>query len=1136
MYKKYITNIGMSNRHITKIWLIMRLTTVILMATLLQVSAAAIAQKVTLKQKQAPLEKIFREIYNQTGYDFLYDKILLDSKQPVTINIVDYTIEQALLRCLTNQGLEFSIDNRTIIIKEKKKTILTLLTDALKSTTITGKVLDEKGYPLSGATVKVVGTTKYAITDNRGSFVISGVESDAVLDISYIGYKTITVRAQPVMNISLSLNTKELAEVIVNKGYYKESQQLSTGNIITISSKDIEKQPVVNPLLALQGRVAGLQITQNSGVANTSVNILIRGRSSLNASVANNPLYVIDGVPFQSLLLADVLGNNGGTGANAASPQGNPLNYLNPNDIASIDVLKDADATAIYGSRGGNGVILITTKKGKAGNMTLSANLSHGLMQAPAPLELMNTQQYLQMRREAFINDGLAVPNIVTTPSDANFDINGTWDTTRYTDWQEDLIGKTASYTNLNLSVSGGSEAVQYSLRGTFNRQGSLYPGTFDDKRGALNFSLTAYSSNRKLKLDFSANMLNDFNRNAQSDLTPFTLAAPNAPKPFKEDGTLNFGGERSDNENNPYTYTLRTYNNKTNNTILSLRPAYNITKGLMATANIGYTDLNSDIKILQPSASYSPLYLSLAPVYNIVVTKNRQKTWIVEPQLSYDYTVNKLKLSALAGTTFQKSDNQGTYTAGSNFVSDQLIGNIANGGALITADAGSYQYNYNAVYGRVNANLADKYVLNLTGRRDGSSKFGPGNQFGNFYSLGAAWIFSSERFVSENLGILSFGKLRSSFGVTGNDGISNYAYFDLYSRRTNTYQGLTGFVPTALANPDVSWERNAKMEVGLDLGFFKDRISISSSYYRNSSSNQLLSYRLPGMTGFTAINNYNFPATVENSGWEGILNTQNIVSKDFRWNSSFNISFNRNKLVKFDNLSSSSYANSLEIGQPIDGRSLAWISTGVDPTTGLYTTLKRDGTSGSAAGGDVSISNPIYQATWMNTLPKFFGGFNNTLQYKNFQLDVFLQFVKQMGRLSLLQNAPGYLAFELGSTSTGLNNVPVQFLDRWQKPGEQAAYQRFTQSSEGQLAFRSWSQSTATYVDASYIRIKNVSLSYQLPARLKERLKLKNSSINLSAQNLFTITSYKGRDPETQLLSTLPPLKVVVLGLQFTL
>ncbi|TCD28715.1 SusC/RagA family TonB-linked outer membrane protein [Pedobacter psychrodurus] len=1136
MYKKYTMKIGMPNRHINKICLIMRLTTVILMATFLHVSAASLAQKVTLNQKNTYLEKIFRDIHNQTGYDFLYDKVLLEAKKPVSLSITEMPLEEALAKFLDPQGLTFTIDDRTIFIKERKKTLLTRLTDALQSIDIRGRVLDENGIALPGASVRIIGTNRSVVSDGQGNFVLSDVDVDAYLEISYVGYKTIKIMATPNLTVRLNTIAKELDELVVNKGYYTESQRLATGNSIRITAKDIEKQPVTNPLLALQGRVPGLQITQVSGVANSPVNVIIRGRSSLNQAVSNNPLYVIDGIPYQSVLLLDVLGNNGGSGVNAASPQGNPLNYINPNDIASIDVLKDADATAIYGSRGGNGVILITTKKGTPGKLSFSANLSQGLMQAPQPLELMNTQQYLQMRREAFKNDGLAVPSILTTPNDANFDVNGTWDTERYTDWQKELIGGSASYTNLNMSVSGGSESIQYGIRGTFNRQGALYPGGFDNKKAALNFNVTAYSSNRKLKLDFSANLLNDYNLNAQSDLTRYTLRVPNAPKSFNDDGTLNFGGTASDNDSNPYAYMLRTYNNKTNNTIISLRPSYKIAKGLTASANLGYTDLIADIKTLLPSASYSPLYLSLAPPTNHVATKNRQKTWIVEPQLSYDYRINKLSLSALLGTSFQESDNQGNYVAGSNYVSDQLIGNIANAGTITIADGGSFQYNYNAVYARFNANLAEKYVLNLTGRRDGSSKFGPGNQFGNFYSVGAAWIFSSENFVRNNLTFLTLGKLRASYGVTGNDGIANYAFYDLYTRRTNTYQGLTGFVPSGLANPDVSWEKNAKLEFGLDLNFLKDRIGFSGSYYRNTSSNQLLSYRLPAITGFSAINNYNFPATVENSGWEAILNTQNLILRNFRWSSSFNISINRNKLIKFENLATSSYASSLEIGQPVTGRQLAWISTGIDPMTGLYTVLKKDGGSGSTAGDFVSLTNPTYESRWMNTLPKFFGGFNNTFQYKNFQLDVLLQFVKQTGRLSIVQNLPGLFSSDVGSSSSAVSNVPVQFLDRWQKPGDQAKYQRFSQSTAGRQAYSSWISSDAVYVDASYIRLKNISLSYQLPARLKERLKLKNSSINVSGQNLFTITPYQGRDPETQELSTLPPLRVIVLGLQFTL
>ncbi|WP_159441018.1 SusC/RagA family TonB-linked outer membrane protein [Pedobacter caeni] len=1140
MYKIYTNKPGMPNRLAAKLWLIMRLTTVILIATLMQLSAKTHAQRVTLNQKNTALEKIFREIHNQTGYDFLYDKNLLETKKPVSIVVRNEPLETVLQKCLADQSLTYLIDEKAIIIRKKEKSVFEKITEFYKAIDISGKVTDENGQPLIGATIVIKSSKRSVTTDKDGAFQLQNVEENELLLISYIGYQIREVKAAVRLNIRLILATNELSEVIVNKGYYTESQKLATGNTVTVTAKDIEKQPVLNPMLALQGRVAGLQITQTSGVTNGSMNILIRGRSSLNNWVGNNPLFVIDGIPYQSALLMDPLGNNGGNGIAADSPQGNPLNYINPNDIASISVLKDADATAIYGSRGGNGVILITTKKGQIGEMSLGLNLTQGFMQAPKPLQLMSAQQYLDMRREAFKNDGVPVPNIATSPADPNYDVNGTWGQETNTDWQKELIGHFAAYTNANLSLSGGSESIQYAIRGTYNRQGNLSPGKFDDQRGGLNFNITGYSKNKRLKIDFAGSVLKDNNLNSQSDLTAYTLRAPNAPDSFNPDGTLNFGGPNSDNANNPYAYSLRTYSNKTDNTIISLRPSYRIAKGFDFTANLGFTNLNSNIKIKQPVATYSPLYLSLlsaASVPALINTINQQKNWIVEPQLSYEVKMKEVKISALAGTTFQKSDNEGHYFAGTNFVSDVVIGNLANAGLLGVGDGGSYQYKYNAVYGRLNANLSDKYILNFTARRDGSSKFGPGKQFGNFYSAAAAWIFSSENFIENALPILSVGKLRASYGTSGNDNIGNYAYYDLYaSRGTNTYQGLTGFSPRSLSNPNVAWEKNAKFEVAVDLGFFKDRILASAAYYRNRSSNQLLNYTIPSFTGFSSIPSYNFPATVQNSGVELTLNTRNVIAGNFEWSSAFNISFNRNKLVKFDNLENSNYAGILEIGQPVSGRSYAWIYKGIDPNTGLYTALKKDGTTGSDAGNHVNLYGE-YQVKAINTLPKYFGGFNNTFRYKNLQLDIFLQFVKQVGKISLTNYAPGYFSTDIyDQLFTSQSNVPVEFLDRWQKPGDQAKYQRFTQSIEGLRAFGAWSESDASYVDASYIRAKNVTLSYQLPKAFKDKLRLKSAVINLSAQNLFTITSYKGRDPETQAYTTLPPLKVFVLGVQINL
>jgi len=1141
MYKIYAKPTCWKNYHVPKILLIMKLVTVLMIATIMQVSAASFAQKLTLKRNNITLEQLFKEIRKQTGYAVIYTASTINDSKAVDANYHNTPIEDVLTNSFANQNLSYELDGKNIIVTKKASLILDKPVIAVATIDISGRVTDAQGKPLQGTTISVKRTGKRTQSDLEGNFYLPNVDEKSIIVVSYIGYEQVELSAKSDLGVvRMNPVAAELQEVIVNKGYYTETQTLATGNSVTVSAKDIEKQPVLNPMLALQGRVAGLQITQTSGVINGAVNIQIRGRSSLNDAVGNNPLFVVDGIPFQSTLLFDPLGNNGGNGLFASSAQGSPLNYINPNDISSISVLKDADATAIYGSRGGNGVILITTKKGQIGQMSLGLNINQGIMQAPKTLQLMNTQQYLDMRREAFKNDGLPVPDIATSPNDPNYDVNGTWSQTANTNWQKELIGQFAAYTNINLSLSGGTELVQYAIRGTFNRQGNLSLGDFNDKRGGLNFNITTHSKDRKLKVDFSGSFLRDDNLNSQSDVTGNTLRAPNAPDSFQPDGTLNFGGPNSDNANNPYANLARTYSNKTDNFVLSLRPTYKITNGLVFTANIGLTNLNSNIKIKQPVTSYSPLYLSLIPAATVpalINTINEQKTWIAEPQLSYDIKIKDLKLSALAGTTFQNSANEGRYFVGMNFVSDAVIGNLANAGQVSVGDGGSYQYRYNAVYSRLNANFSDRYILNFTARRDGSSRFGPDKQFGNFYSAAAAWIFSSEKWIKNAFDFISLGKLRASYGTSGNDNIGNYAYYDLYqSRGANTYQGLTGFYPRSLANPDVAWEKNAKLELAMDLGIFKDRIVTTAAYYRNRSSNQLLNYSIPTFTGFTGVPNYNFPALVQNSGLEVTLNTRNIASSIFEWTSTLNASFNRNKLLKFDNLENSNYAGILEIGQPVNGRGYAWIYKGIDPNTGLYTALKKDGTLGSSAGNYVNL-NSEYQVTAINTLPKYFGGMNNSFRYKNLQLDVFLQFVKQVGRVSLTDFAPGYFSTDLyEQVSTTQSNVPTEFLDRWQQPGDQSEYQRFTQSFEGIRAYSTWSQSDASYVDASYIRAKNVTLSYQLPSTFKNKLKVKNASVSLSAQNLFTITSYKGRDPETQSYSTLPPLKVFVLGLQVNL
>ncbi len=421
--------------------------------------------------------------------------------------------------------------------------------------------------------------------------------------------------------------------------------------------------------------------------------------------------------------------------------------------------------------------------------------------------------------------------------------------------------------------------------------------------------------------------------------------------------------------------------------------------------------------------------------------------------------------------------------------------------------------YKYNAGFGRLNYNLKDKYVFNANVRRDGSSRFGDKNKFHSFWSVGTAWIFSSENFIQRTLPVLSFGKLRGSYGTTGSDQIGDYSFYDLYSAVRYPYQGVTPLIPSGFFNPYLAWEETKKIEGGLDLGFFKDMILLNASFYYNRSSNQLLPYILPSVTGFSSIQD-NFPATVQNSGWEFSLNTTIVKSKNFNWTSSMNLTIPRNKLISFPDLSISPYQYSKVIGQPIDITKVFHF-IGINDTSGVYQFSNNKG---------MPTTNPDFLADAtiiIKKSPQFYGGIGNSFNYKAFQFEVFFQFTKQTGRNSIFQSTPpGVFGF----------NVNRQLLNRWQNPGDKLPFQKFTQSyiSAANNAIYYLVQSDYGYTDASFIRFKNLSIAYQLPTRVIKKIRLSNCRIYAHGQNLLTITKHKGLDPENPGEITLPPLRVI--------
>jgi len=930
--------------------------------------------------------------------------------------------------------------------------------------------------------------------------------------VSFIGYLPKEVSASANMgNVVLEQSLSKLDEVQVI-AYGTTTQRLSTGNVTTIKADVIEKQPVSNPLLALQGRVPGLFIEQATGFAGTGVKVRIQGKNSI--ANGNDPLYVIDGIPFVSQLLPstifNILGQSGG------SSVGSPLSFINPSDIESIDVLKDADATAIYGSRAANGAILITTKKGKAGDVKIDFNLQSGIGKVAKQYAMLNTQQYLAMRHEALKNDHLTV-----SPTD--YDINGQWDTTRYTNWQKELIGGTSRYQDFQGSVSGGSAVTQFLFGAGYHRETTVFPGDFADAKGSAKLNINSTSKNQKFKIQAGVSYLIDNNHLPNDDLTIDAIQRPpNSPSLFNPDGSLNWSPDENGNSTfiNPLAYLYRKYNNKTTNLISNVYLGYQILPGLELKSGFGYTNIQTNELNTLPQVSYQPEYSA----YNVRGANwgnSNISSWSIEPQLTYTRSIAKGKLDVLIGTTLQQRNSHSLGLGGSQQISDAVLEDLKSALVVNVNSTLEETYKYNALFGRINYIWNTRYIVNLTARRDGSSRFGTENQFHNFWSAGAAWIFSEEKPLKDNFQFLSFGKFKASYGTTGSDQIGEYQYLSLYDVTNTTlpYQGSSNLAPARLFNPYLGWEETRKLQLGIDLGFLKDRILFNAIYTKNNSSNQLISYPLSRFTGFYGVS-MNRPASVQNSGWEFSLSAVNMASGDFKWSSNFNLTLQRNKLAAFAGLDQSSYANTYFIGKSINTKQV-FHALGVDPNTGVYRFEDKNG-------------NPTFnpddfadKKVFVNSDPVFYGGIGNSLKYKGLELEFLFQFVEQKtdGNYSL-GNASGI---------EGINQ-PLSVLSRWQHPGDQTEVQKFNSDYSLGTTLYKVAISDANWVDASYIRLKTLSLSWQLPIGLKNALHLDNCKFYLLGQNLLTITHYQGLDPETKSLSSLPPLRQLTLGVKIGL
>jgi len=1069
------------------------------------------SQTITLSLKNAPLATVLSEIKKQTGISFFYKKELLAVAGKVSVEADKADLQTVMAKCLRNTPITYSFlaDNLIVLTNknEKKNAGGTSQTDndLISGFTVRGTVFNTSGERLNGATVTIKRSQHGVIANSRGEFTIENVRMDDTLRVSFIGYtpQDVPVLSATQFNIVLKETQNALDEVMV-RAYGTTTKRLAVGEITQVNAKDIERQPVTNPLLALEGQVPGVVISPTSGYTGAPVKVEIRGRNIIDPTVPSDPLYIIDNVPLIIPNIGYLTGQsyqNGSAGfiqaGQSASGGQSPLFSLNPKDIESITVLKDAAAMAMYGSRAGNGVIIITTKKGKPGETRVDANVNQSVTKAIGQWDMLNTEQYLQMRREAFRNAGI-------TPTVANAPDMTLWDTTRYTNWQKELwhTGKT---TEANLSLSGGNELTTFRIGANYNaiRDITTISSGSKTQKATSSLNLNHHSLNQKLSIGVSATY--GYTNTHQVFGAGSPTLAPDLPPILDKNGNPNYADWNAAGIGGAYPFATLFQPNLTSAYFLSssLNTGYKIIKGLNLSLNLGYNNAQASNSLTIPIAALNPLGNQTGTV---VFGNNSNIGWNINPELNYENYIGKGKLQASIGGTLNSTTANGLTTIGFGYTDDGLLKSINS--APSTSLYQAYAQNkYIDLHGRLNYSWKDKYVLEITGNRDGSSSFGPGRQFGNFWSAGANWILSEEKWLRTALpSWFSLVKVSGTYGTTGISG-GDYQYLSQWANSLDGYSALHSYngspplVPIHAVNQEYRWQTDRQSNISFDLGFMNDRFNLHTAIYKKNIDNQLTQLPTALFTGFTGVQG-NSRAVMQNTGWEISLAARLYETKDFSWSANFNISGNQNKLVAFPDIEHSPYYTTYKIGQSVNTVYLLHY-LGIDPQTGQrgYADYNHDGainTSGYGAPG-TGLSD-AYVA--INPTPKFTGGVSSNLRYRNFTISLLFNFENKISPIAYT------------STAGGMINAPVTVLDgRWQKPGDVAAYPRFTVAPANTDSFFGFSD--GAYTDGSFLRLQNINVGYMMPDSFAKKIGAKGLTLSFSMQNVLTFSKYNGIDPE---------------------
>ncbi|WP_439556447.1 TonB-dependent receptor [Dyadobacter sp.] len=1087
-------------------------------------------RNLTLKLTDATLEKALNRIENHAKVRFAYSREVVRVSETVNVTAKNEALSSVLDRLFTPLGINYQVVNGQILLSKVKKETSALrpdqkvqIADQNADIQVRGKVTSsENNEPLPGVSVVIKGTSAGTTTDIEGNYELSVTGETAILVFSFVGYapQEIALGNHNQLDVKLVGDIKALNEVVV-VGYGTQKRGDITGSVASVSAKDIAGLPTPSLDGALTAKMPGVYVAQTTGTPGGGLTVRVRGTGSIGAG--NEPLYVIDGFPVTA----------------SYNQTSNPLNSLNPNDIESVEILKDASSTAIYGSRGSNGVVIVTTKSGKSGKMRVDIDAYTGVQSVTKTLDMMNAREFAQYiiesRNNAWVDAGGKAedPNSARSaiyqilPALQNPDALG-----EGTNWQNEIFRQAPTH-NVQLTLSGGNDKIKYMTSGGYFKQNGVVLNS-DFQRYTFRVNLEAQASKRfKIGLNLTpaytiSNPTGSEGHWANGGIVLSALTmAPHLPV-YKEDGSYSTGldlGNGFSSIENPVKLAKERVNRLNELRLLgTVFGEYKILNNLTYKLLLG-TDLQSSRQ-----NTFSPSIVGrdgavppLIPAGS--ATNSSSYNWLIEHTLNFNKSWDKHHFDALGGFTAQKVRSDNAVINSTNFPNDLV--ETLNAGIVSSASTTAEEWSLLSYLARANYSFDSRYLLTATIRRDGSSRFGQNNKWGVFPSVSAGWRISEEAFM-KSIPLINELKLRASYGHTGNNFIGNYDHIGLLSKRNYTFAGtvVNGLGPNRISNANLNWEKNKQVDIGLELGIFQNRIFLVADYYKKITSDLLLNVPTPSITGYTTARQN--IGKIENKGWEFGLTTQNL-NKKLKWSTDFNISFNRNKVLALGPSGDPLYGNYqvtashvTQIGKPMGnyyGYEVAGIFQTEDEVKNspAFAESKPGQLRFVDVNGDGKLSSDD-RTILGNPQPDFIYGMTNTFSFKGIDLTVLLQGVQGNEILNLGRRFYANYA----GTANGIREMNNSWKSP-QDPGD-GKTPRINRDLNKYASSNSSANISSVHVeDGSFLRIRNIALGYNLPGPLLEKIKMRTMRIYVNLQNPVTWTKYTGYNPEVSVQGASP-------------